>query len=194
MSECALRLVLASASPRRRELLAQIGIVPDAVDPADIDEAPHKDELPRDYAARMAAAKAVVVAQRHVGACILAADTVVACGRRILPKAEVPETARRCLEMLSGRRHRVYGGFVLQGPGERRTSRLVMTAVVFKSLSREEIDAYLESGEWRGKAGGYAVQGRAAAFVRRLNGSYSNVVGLPLFETAQALKGLGWPL
>jgi septum formation protein len=192
MSDRGIRLVLASASPRRRELLAQIGVVPDLVDPADIDERPHKGELPRDYAARMAAAKAAAVAERHSDACILAADTVVACGRRILPKAEDVDTARECLELLSGRRHRVHGGFVLLAPDGGETARCVTTAVVFKALSRDETDAYLATDEWRGKAGGYAIQGRAAAFVRRLNGSYSNVVGLPLFETAQALKGMGW--
>jgi len=188
------RLVLASASPRRRDLLAQIGIVPDAVDPADIDERPRKGELPRDYAKRMAAAKAAAMGPRHAGAYVLAADTVVACGRRILPKAEDPDTARRCLEMLSGRRHRVLGAFVLQAPDGNRTDRVVTTAVAFKKLSGSECDAYLADGEWQGKAGGYAIQGKAAAFVRQINGSYSNVVGLPLFETAQALKGMGWKL
>ena len=187
-----MRLVLASASPRRRELLTQIGITPDRIEPADIDETPRKGELPRDYAARMAHTKAAVVSPSHPGAAVLAADTVVACGRRILPKAEDEGTARKCLELLSGRRHRVYGGLVLHSPDGGDVARLVVTAVIFKSLSPEEIDAYLASGEWQGKAGGYAVQGRAAAFVRSLNGSYSNVVGLPLFETAQILKGKGW--
>jgi len=189
-----MRLVLASASPRRLALLAQIGVTPDEVAPAEIDEAPRKSELPRDYAARMARTKVATVAPAHPGAFVLAADTVVACGRRILPKADDEKTARKCLDLLSGRRHRVYGGFVLHAPDGREVSRLAVTAVVFKSLSSSEIAAYLASEEWQGKAGGYAVQGRAAAFVRRLNGSYSNVVGLPLFETAQALKGMGWRL
>ncbi len=184
------RLVLASASPRRRELLAQIGIIPDIVDPTDIDEAPRKGELPREYAARMAAEKAAISAGRHSGAVILAADTVVACGRRILPKAEDVDTARACLKMLSGRRHRVFGGFVLYTGDDRKISRVVMTAVIFKPLSEAEVATYLATDEWHGKAGSYAIQGRAAAFVRRINGSYSNVVGLPLFETAQALNGL----
>lgn len=188
------RLVLASASPRRRDLLAQIGIAPNAVDPADIDERPRKDELPRDYAKRIAAAKAAVVGPRHADAYVLAADTVVACGRRILPKAEDPDTARHCLEMLSGRRHRVFGAFVLQAPDGSRTAKVVTTAVAFKKLSGSECDSYLADGEWQGKAGGYAIQGTAAAFVRQINGSYSNVVGLPLFEIAQALKGMGWQL
>ena len=187
-------LVLASASPRRKELLAQIGVAPDAIDPADIDERPRRNELPRDYAKRMAAAKLAAVAPRHRGAYLLAADTVVACGRRILPKAEDRSVARRCLEMLSGRQHRVHGAFVLHAPDGRDVARVVTTAVAFKRLSGSEIDGYIASREWLGKAGGYAVQGRAAAFVRRLNGSYTNVVGLPLFEVAQALTGVGWRL
>ena len=188
------RLVLASASPRRRDLLAQIGVVPDAIDPADIDEQSRPGELPRDYAKRIAAAKAGTVQARHADAYLLAADTVVACGRRILPKAEDAATARACLDMLSGRRHRGHGAFVLQAPDGTRLARQVTTVVIFKKLSQAEIEGYLTVGEWDGKAGGYAVQGRAAAFVRQINGSYSNVVGLPLFETAQALKGMGWVL
>lgn len=188
------RLVLASASPRRRDLLAQIGVVPDAIDPADIDEQSRPGELPRDYAKRIAAAKADAVQARHADAYLLAADTVVACGRRILPKAEDAATARACLDMLSGRRHRVHGAFVLQAPDGTRLARQVTTVVIFKKLSQAEIEGYLTIGEWDGKAGGYAVQGRAAAFVHQINGSYSNVVGLPLFETAQALKGMGWVL
>ena len=188
------RLVLASASPRRRGLLAQIGVMPEAIDPADIDERPHKDESPRDYAKRIAAAKAAAVLSRHNDAYVLAADTVVACGRRILPKAEDPGLARSCLEMLSGRRHRVLGAFILQAPDGNRTARVVTTAVIFKKLSGSELESYLAGGEWQGKAGGYAIQGKAAAFVRQISGSYSNVVGLPLFETAQALKGMGWRL
>ncbi|MBX6366792.1 MAG: septum formation protein Maf [Rhodospirillales bacterium] len=184
--------MLASASPRRLDLLAQIGIRPDAVDPADIDETVRPRELPGPHALRLAREKALAVAARHPDAFVLAADTVVACGRRVLPKAEDEATARRCLELLSGRRHRVHGGVALVAPGGRLTHRLVETVVAFKRLAPEEVAAYLASGEWRGKAGGYAIQGRAARFVRWLSGSYSNVVGLPLFETASLLEGSGF--
>jgi septum formation protein len=184
-------LILASASPRRRELLAQIGIVPVAVEPADIDETPLRGELPRAHAERLACAKAGAVAARHPDACVLAGDTVVACGRRLLPKAEDEATARRCLELLSGRRHRVYGGLCVIAPDGRRAERVVETVVAFKRLTEAEIAVYLASDEWRGKAGGYAIQGRAAAFVSFLSGSYSNVVGLPLHEVCQLLEGLG---
>jgi septum formation protein len=186
------RLVLASVSPRRLDLLRQIGIAPDLVEPADIDETPLPGEAPPHHAERLAAAKARAVARRHPDALVLAADTVVACGRRILPKAEDEATARRCLELLSGRRHRVHGGIAVVAPGGRLAMRAVRTSVAFKRLSADEIAAYLASGDWRGKAGGYAIQGRAAAFVRQINGSYSNVVGLPLFETAALLDGLGY--
>jgi septum formation protein len=185
-------LVLASASPRRRDLLAQIGIVPVAIDPAEIDETPLKDELPAAYARRIAALKLETVAPRHSGRFVLAADTVVACGRRILPKAEDEATVRRCLTLLSGRRHHVLGGMAVAAPDGRRVTRLVDTAVIFKRLSEDEIAAYIGSGEWRGKAGGYAVQGRAAVFVRALSGSYSNVVGLSLYDVAAVLNGLGF--
>jgi len=148
--------------------------------------------LPARHAQRLADAKAVAVAHRHPGAYVLAADTVVACGRRILPKAESEGQARRCLDLLSGRRHRVYGGVCLIGADGRKLRRVVCTAVIFKVLGRQEIDDYLASAEWQGKAGGYAIQGRAAVFVRGLVGSYSNVVGLPLFETASLLRGLGY--
>ena len=188
------RLVLASASPRRLELLRQIGIEPDAVDPAEIDETVLKGELPPGHAKRLALAKAMAVRARHGESFILAADTVVACGRRILPKAADIETARSCLALLSGRRHRVLGAIVVVAPGGRRATRLVRTLVAFQRLPERRIAAYLDSGEWQGKAGGYAIQGRAAAFVRALNGSYSNVVGLPLHETAQLLGGLGYPV
>ena len=184
------RLVLASASPRRVDLLAQIGVVPDAIRPADIDETPLKDEKPREHAARLAAAKAAAVAEP--GAFTLAADTVVGVGRRILPKAEDEATGRRCLALLSGRRHRVYGGVTLALPDGNRLHRIVTTDVRFKRLGTEEIDAYIASGEWRGKAGGYAIQGHAAAFVAWIGGSYSNVVGLPLFETSALLRGAGF--
>lgn len=185
-------LVLASASPRRRDLLAQIGIVPDFIDPADVDETPEPRELPRAHAARLAKAKAQAVSVRHTGAVVIGADTVVACGRRILPKPADAEEARRCLVRLSGRRHRVYGGVSLVAPDGSVRNRLVQTAVIFNRLDEQEIARYLESGEWEGKAGGYAIQGLAAAFIRTINGSYSNVVGLPLFETAQLLKGIGY--
>ncbi len=184
-------LVLASQSPRRLALLRQIGIEATAVDPADLDEAPRRRELPRDHAQRLAAAKAEAVAGRHAGSFVLAADTVVALGRRILPKAEDEATARRCLALLAGRRHRVLGGVMVIAPDGRRAQRLVTTMVKMKPLTAEEIDRYLASGEWQGKAGGYAIQGRAAAFITGINGSYSNVVGLPLAETAALLTGLG---
>ena len=186
-------LVLASASPRRRALLEQIGYAPDAVEPAALDEEPLPGERPEAHAARLAHAKAAAVAARHPGAFVLGADTVVACGRRILGKAEDEESARRCLALLSGRRHRVFGGVTVIDPAGRVRRRLVRTAVAFKRLSAEERAAYLAGGEWRGKAGGYAIQGRAGAFVRSVNGSYSNVVGLPLHETYQLLAGLGLP-
>jgi septum formation protein len=185
-------LILASSSPRRRELLAQIGIVPDAIDPADIDETPRKDELPLQHAQRLAAEKAQRVAQRYPGAFVLGADTVVGCGRRILPKAETIEQARACLKLLSGRRHRVHGGIAVVTPGGKLVQRRVTTAVAMKRLSPQELDAYLDSREWQGKAGGYAIQGLAARFVREIIGSYSNVVGLPLFETAMLLEGQGF--
>ena len=185
-------LVLASASPRRLQLMRQIGIEPDAVVPAGVDETPLRGELPRDYARRMATAKVETVAPRHTESFVLAADTVVAMGRRILPKAEDPETALDCLQKLSGRSHNVFGAVAVLAPDGRRGERLVTTRVRFKRLSRSEVERYLESGEWRGKAGGYAVQGRAAAFIPRINGSYANVVGLPLVETLGLLEGLGW--
>ena len=185
-----LPLVLASASPRRLDLLAQIGIVPDRVLAPDIDETPAQDETPRIYAQRLARAKAAAV--DAPGCLVLAADTVVAAGRRILPKAETETDARRCLALLSGRRHRVMTAVILAAPDRRPTERLVTSIVAFARLTTPQIDAYLASGEWQGKAGGYAIQGRAASFVRFLSGSYSNVVGLPLFETAQLLRGAGW--
>jgi septum formation protein len=187
-------LVLASASPRRLELLRQIGIVPDHVEPADIDETPRPRELPAGHVVRLAEAKARAVRPRHPDAFILAADTVVACGRRILPKAEDETTARACLTLLSGRRHRVYGGVALLTPGSDLAIRRVVSQVAFKRLSDQELAAYLESGEWHGKAGGYAIQGHAAALIPWVAGSYSNVVGLPLYETAQLLAGHGYPV
>ena len=185
-------LVLASASPRRLDLLRQIGIEPDVIDPADVNEAPGRRERPADYARRLADAKAGAVAERHGGSFVLGADTVVAAGRRILPKPADEGAARRVLALLSGRRHRVLGAVVLIVPDGRRARRLVATAVRFKRLQDSEIAAYVASGEWRDKAGGYAIQGRAAAFVPAINGSYSNVVGLPLAETSALLSGLGY--
>ena len=181
-------LVLASASPRRLELLRQVGLEPAEIDPADIDESPGTGELPRTYAVRMARAKLAAVARRHPAAIVLAADSVVVCGRRILPKAETEAEARACLALLSGRRHRVLGGLAVGRPDGTVRTRLVETVVRFKRLEATEIDDYLQSGEWRGKAGGYAIQGRAARFVAFISGSYSNVVGLPLFEAVSLLK------
>lgn len=185
-------LVLASASPRRKELLARIGITPDVIDPADILENEGAGELPRLYAARMAREKALAVAPRHNGAFVLAADTVVAVGRRILPKAEDSDTARSCLTLLSGRKHRVLTGVSLITPDGRQVTKVVATDVTIKRLNPQEIDGYLASGEWDGKAGGYGIQGSAEMFVRQISGSYSAVVGLPLFETRNMLTGNGY--
>ena len=197
------RLVLASASPRRLALLQQIGIEPDELLPADLDEAPLRGELPRSLAARLANEKARVAAKLAAridssapnppGVFTLAADTVVSVGRRILPKCELAEEAAACLNLLSGRSHRVYTGVTLVTPKGAERRRLVETRVRFKRLSDAEMSAYLASGEWRGKAGGYAIQGLAGAFVVNLNGSYSGVVGLPLHETMQMLAGEGYP-
>lgn len=189
-----MKLILASASPRRLDLLARIGVTPDAIDPAHIDETPHKGELPKDYAARVAAEKAAAVAARHPGSLVLAGDTVVACGRRILPKAEDEATARQCLGLLSGRRHHVYSALTLIDADGQARHRLSDSIVTFKRLHPDEIDAYLASGEWHGKAGGYAIQGRAAGLVRTLQGSHSAVVGLPLYETRALLMAAGYPL
>ena len=185
-------LVLASASPRRLQLLDQVGVKPADVDPADVDETPQRRELPPQYARRIALKKLAAVAERHPGAFVLAADTVVAVGRRILPKPADEAEARRCLELLSGRRHRVLGAVAVQAPDGRRVETLVTTAVIFKRLSEAEIRRYLADGEWRGKAGGYAIQGAAAAFIPKIIGSYPNVVGLPLVETCNLLTGLGY--
>jgi septum formation protein len=185
-------LVLASASPRRRDLLAQIGLTPDRIAAPDIDETPRRDELPRLYAQRMAREKNAAITVPD--AFVLAADTVVAVGRRILPKAETLEQARACLALISGRRHHVLTCVVLRAPDGRLAERVCDSAVTFARLTQAQIEAYLASGEWHGKAGGYAIQGRAAAHIRMLGGSHSNVVGLPLFETAQLLRGLGYKL
>jgi len=184
--------ILASASPRRVELLRQISIVPDHILPAEIEETPLKNEQPRELVVRLAVAKAAAIAKDYPDAYVLAADTVVACGRRILPKAETTDDARALLEMLSGRRHRVISGVFIFAPAGASSARAVETAVTFKRLSSAELDNYLASDEWRDKAGAYAIQGLAARFVCSLNGSYSNVVGLPLYETSQMLSGLGF--
>jgi septum formation protein len=185
-------LVLASASPRRLDLLARLGIAPERVIATDIDETPLRGELPRPHAVRLALAKAEAAAAEAPAAIVLAADTVVAVGRRILPKAETEAEARACLALLSGRRHRVTTAVVLALPDGRRLRRVVESAVTFQRLTEQQLAEYLAGGEWRGKAGGYAIQGRAEAFIRFLSGSHSNVVGLPLFETAQMLRGIGW--
>ena len=187
-----MRLILASASPRRLELLARLGVTPDAVVPAEIDETPRRAELPDRYARRMAAEKAAAVARP--GSLVLAADTVVAAGRLILPKTEDEAAARAALERLSGRRHRVHSAVATTDPEGRTRIRLSTSLVAFKPLSADEIQAYLDSGEWRGKAGGYAIQGRAEALVRRLSGSHSGVMGLPLYETRALLRAAGYPL
>jgi len=185
-------LILASASPRRLELLARLGVKPDAVTCADIDESPRKAELPRDYARRMAREKALAIAAdaRHV----LAGDTVVALGRRILPKAEDQEMARECLSLLSGRRHRVLSAIALKAPDGTLRERLSETIVRFKPLSAQEIEAYLACGEWHGKAGGYAIQGSAEGLIAWISGSHSGVVGLPLYETRALLRTAGFAL
>jgi septum formation protein len=182
------RLVLASASPRRLAFLAQIGIAPDEVVAAEIDETPLKGETPRLLALRLARAKAEAV--RGQGAIVLAADTVVAVGRRILPKAETEAQARACLELLSGRTHRVYTGVAVKAPEGALRTRLVETRVTFKLLSAAEIERYIASDEWRGKAGGYAAQGLAGRYITSMIGSYSSVIGLPLYETANLLEGV----
>ena len=187
-----MRLILASASPRRLDLLARIGVTPDAILPAEIDETPRRGELPIPYARRMAAEKGAAVAEP--GALVLAADTVVAVGRRILPKAETEAEARSALGLLSGRRHRVHSAVTLIDAGGTARHRLSTSIVAFKHLSQAELAAYLAAGEWRGKAGGYAIQGRAEALVRMISGSHSGVVGLPLFETRALLRAADYPL
>jgi septum formation protein len=194
------KLVLASGSPRRLSLLNQAGIEPDALQPTEVDEVPVKGELPRALANRLAKEKAqaalasVRIDEELRGSYIIAADTVVAVGRRVLPKAEMLDEAAQCLRLLSGRNHRVYTGICLVTPKEAFRSRLIETRVRFKRLSTEDLEAYLASGEWRGKAGGYAIQGLAGTFVVKLVGSYTNVVGLPLYETMSLLGGEGFPV
>jgi septum formation protein len=193
-------LVLASGSPRRLALLQQAGIEPDALLPADVDETPLRAESPRNLVKRLARAKAEVARQAARNraelkdAFIVSADTVVAVGRRILPKAEVVDEAAACLRMLSGRTHRVYTGLCVITPRDAVRERLVETRLRFKRLSRDDMESYLASGEWRGKAGGYAIQGLAGSFVVKLVGSYTNVVGLPLHETVAVLDGEGFPV
>ena len=184
--------ILASASPRRLDLLGQIGIRPDRVMPADVDETPAKGERPRPHALRLAEAKARAVAAANPGAIVLGSDTVVGLGHRILPKAEDAATARACLAKLSGRRHRVYSGLCIIDAAGEAHCRVADTVVGFKRLSARETEAYIASGEWQGKAGGYAIQGLAAAYVKYVGGSYSNVVGLPLYEVSQILGGIGY--
>ena len=187
-------LIHASASPRRLDLLARIGVVPDEVLPADIDESVPKGELPRDHALRLASEKAEAVARQRPDALVLAADTVVAVGRRILPKVDDEATLRTCMRLLSGRRHTVLTGVALAAPGQPLRTRLVETMIAMKPLSSEEIDYYASHGEWRGKAGGYALQGYGEVYVRHIAGSYSNVVGLPLAETRNLLKAAGYAI
>ena len=200
MNDERVKLVLASASPRRLALLDQAGITPDLLSPVDLDETPKKREAARSIVQRLAVAKARTaqtspqVRQLGGNLFILAADTAVTVGRRLLPKAETPEDAADCLWLLSGRSHRVYTAVCLLTPKGNRMTRVVDTRVRFKRLSREDIESYLVSDEWRGKAGGYAIQGRAESFVRHLNGSFSNVVGLPLYETINLLQGAGYPV
>ena len=189
-----MRLILASASPRRLDLLARIGVTPDAIEPADIDESIPAGELPRDHALRLASEKAAAVAARFPDDLVLAADTVVSVGRRILPKVEDEATLRQCMALLSGRRHRVLTGVALALPGGGGRSRVVETMIAMKRLSPEEVGFYAAHGEWRGKAGGYALQGYGEVYVRHIAGSYSNVVGLPLAETRHLLKSAGFPL
>jgi septum formation protein len=189
-----MRLVLASASPRRLDLLARIGVHPDTIAPAEIDESVPKGELPREHAIRLAREKAQAVATAHPDALVLAADTVVAVGRRILPKVEDEATLRACMALLSGRRHRVLTGVALAVPGEGVRTRLVETVIAMKRLSNQEVDFYAGNGEWRGKAGGYALQGYGEVYVRHIAGSYSNVVGLPLAETRLLLEAAGYDI
>lgn len=186
------KLILASASPRRLQLLQQIHIEPDEVLPADIAEDPHTNEKPKDLALRLAKEKAETISKTQKDVYILAADTVVGCGQKILDKAEDKEYARHCLEALSGRRHNVYGGIALITPENKLIARCVNTLVQFKRLTDLDIETYLQSGEWKGKAGGYAIQGMAESYIKYIRGSYSNVVGLSLYDTMRMLDGTGF--
>ena len=190
MKKSSYSLILASSSPRRLDLLSQVGIIPVAVIPANIDETPLKGELGRALALRLSIAKCEAVPSDD--AFVLAADTVVSCGRHILPKAETPEEAATCLDLLSGRRHHVYGGIAIRSPQGKLISRVVDTMVQFRPLTARDKAAYLESMEWQGKAGGYAIQGLAAGYVKTIRGTYSNIVGLSLYDSLQMLNGLGF--
>jgi len=187
-------LALASASPRRLDLLRQIGLVPDRVAPAEIDETPLRDERPGQLALRLAVQKGEAARVRLAGMFVISADTVVAVGRRILPKAETEEETRACLRLLSGRKHDVLTGVAVFAPDGRQVSRLVEARVGLKRLSHLDVEGYIGCGEWRGKAGGYAIQGQAGGFVTNISGSYSAIVGLPLYETAALLEGVGYPI
>ena len=195
---CQVRLILASASPRRLDLLRQIHIFPDKIIPADIDETPQKNEMPSSYAKRMACEKAANVSRQlgvnHTNTFVLAGDTVVTVGRRILPKAETWQQAREALTILSGRRRRVFGGIALRLPDGRICHRIVQSQVRFCRLSAEDVNHYIDHGDWQGKAGGYAIQGSAARFICAISGSYSNIVGFSLYDVAALLKGSGWCL
>lgn len=186
-------LILASSSPRRLQLLAQMGIVPDQVIPADIDETPYKGEQPHENALRLAVEKAQAVAAKHPGSIILASDTVVGVGRRILPKAEDEQTARQCLKLLSGRRHQVFTGVAVIDVEGRLRQKLVEARVKFTRLTKQDVESYILSKEWDGKAGGYALQGMASAFIPWINGSHTAIIGLPMAETRQLLIGSGYP-
>jgi len=185
-------LILASASPRRVALLAQLSITPDDIIPADIDETPDKGELPIPYAKRMAESKARHIAMQHPGAFVIGGDTVVACGRRILPKAETEAEARACMALLMGRSHRVIGGMALACPDGRLIIRHTLSHVQMRRLDSAEMEAYIAQGDWEGKAGGYAIQGAAARFIKQIRGSYSQIMGLDLYLTAQLLRGAGY--
>ena len=187
-------LALASASPRRLDLLRQIGLIPDRVAPADIDERPLRDERPGQLALRLAVQKGEAVRVGLPGMFVISADTVVAVGRRILPKAETEEEARACLRLLSGRKHDVLTGVAVSAPDGRQVSRLVEARVELKRLSHQDVEGYIGSAEWRVKAGGYAINGQAGGFVTGMSGSYSAIVGLPLYETAALLEGVGYPI
>ena len=186
------RLILASASPRRKKLLEQIGVIPSLVIPANIDETPQKAERPSEFAKRMALAKAIQISDLNKNEYILAADTVVAIGRTIFPKAETKDDVYKFITRLSGRNHRVYGGICLIQPGGSVWQRLVETRVFMRRLSNDELTSYVDCDDWRGKAGGYAIQGRAAQYIKQISGSYSNVVGLDLYTTSKLLRGVGF--
>lgn len=186
------KLILASSSPRRVELLAQIGIVPDAIIPADIDETPAKGEHPRALAQRLAIQKAEKISPLHTDAFVLGADTTVACGQRLMDKPKDADDARRILNILSGRRHRVFGGICLITPSGKKLARLCETIVSSRRLSKAEIDDYIQSGDWEGKAGSYAIQGVASTFIKFISGSYSNIIGLSLYDVARMLDSAGY--